>query len=128
MQIPVRHLLALAWLLLAGTAAALTGCDTSGEASFGAPCSTGADCETDYCVGGEAGGASHEPFCSDDCAGKSTGDPCGGGAGRCIADFVSWCWKPCENDDECRAVHEGRPVCGMLVGGPFKVCLTPPAP
>lgn len=104
-------------------------CDSAGETPFGKSCQTGADCISDFCVGGEAGTV-RAPFCSDDCAGQNTGDSCGQGAGKCISDFVSWCWLPCENDAECAAVNAERPVCSVTssngIEAPFKVCVGQP--
>jgi len=104
----------------------LAACETAGDNSFGKPCETGADCRSDFCVGGEAGTV-HAPFCSDDCAGQKTGDACGNDQGRCIADFVSWCWMPCETDAQCVAINPERPVCSITsssgVDSLFKVCI-----
>ncbi|HMY14849.1 MAG TPA: hypothetical protein PKA58_00910 [Polyangium sp.] len=120
--------LKIVWLLWAGMF--LAGCESQGETPFGKPCDTGADCISDFCVGGEAGSVL-APFCSDDCTNKKTGDECGGGAGKCIADFVSWCWLPCQTDAECAAVNPSRPVCSLIsasgVDSPFKVCIGKPA-
>jgi hypothetical protein len=102
-------------------------CEYTGETAFGKPCETGADCVSGFCVGGEAGGQ-RAPFCSDDCAGRKSGDACGDGRGKCVADFVSWCWMPCETNAECAAVNADRPVCGLMSSGgvdyPFKVCIS----
>jgi hypothetical protein len=122
-----RRILCAGLLVLA--AMQLAACETTGETPFGQACETSADCVSDVCVGGEAG-TGRAPFCSDDCAGKQTGDVCGEGQGKCIADFVSWCWKPCETDNECAAFNPERPTCAVTsssgVDSPFKVCLGVP--
>lgn len=101
-------------------------CESTGETHFGKPCETSADCTSDFCVGGEAG-TTFASFCSDDCTGRQTGDPCGDdGRGKCVADFVSWCWMPCTGDDECVTINPERPVCSLVsssgVDYPFMVC------
>jgi hypothetical protein len=106
-------------------------CDSAGETPFGKSCQTGADCISEFCVGGEAG-PGRSPFCSDDCTGKKTGDACGEGLGKCIGDFVSWCWLPCETDADCVAVNSERTLCRVTtengVEVPFKICFgTPPS-
>ncbi len=107
----------------------IAACESSGTTPFGKPCQTGADCISDFCVGGETGTVP-APFCSDDCSGRKNGDACGDGQGRCIADFVSWCWMPCEADSECVAVNPERPACSITsssgVDAPFKVCIGKP--
>lgn len=105
------------------------GCESQGETPFGKPCETGDDCISDFCVGGEAG-TMPAPFCSDDCTGKKSGDACGNGAGKCIADFVQWCWLPCQTDAECIAVNPDRPRCSVITSSgteaPFAVCIGKP--
>jgi hypothetical protein len=119
------------WRSLLRTVGALSLCGASGLLScgpgsvqFGSPCDTGADCASSYCVGGEAGGESHEPFCSEECTGRKTGDSCGGGRGVCVVDFVAWCWAVCESDDDCRAMNEDRAICDTLDygGAQTQVC------
>lgn len=104
-------------------------CGSSGETPFGQSCESSADCRTDFCVGGEVT-TEIESFCSDDCTGKKTGDTCGEGQGKCIADFVSWCWLPCESNLDCLDVNSARPTCTFIsssgVQSPFKVCVTKP--
>jgi len=101
-------------------------CQSTDEGAFGAACETGDDCISNFCVGGEAGTVL-APFCSADCAGKKTGDACGDGKGKCISDFVSWCWMACETDAECAAVNPERPRCSVIsssaMDSPFKVCI-----
>ncbi len=121
----VRRRFWLAATLLAVVVFA-SACDTAGETPFGEPCETGADCVSGFCVGGESGGE-RAPFCSDDCSGRKTGDSCGDGRGRCVANFVSWCWMPCETNAECAATNPERPECAFLssngMADPFKVCI-----
>ncbi len=118
--------LVIALLMLAGALGA--GCESQPE-TLGKACETGDDCISDFCVGGEAGTVL-APFCSDDCTGKKTGDACGDGQGKCIADFVSWCWLPCQTDAECIAVNPDRPRCSIITssgtGSPFAVCIGKP--
>lgn len=125
MKISSQHLVQIAALMLASAIGSLA-CESPGETPFAKACETGADCISDFCVGGEAGTVP-APFCSDDCTGQKTGDSCGQGAGKCIADFVSWCWLPCETDAECAATNPERPVCSSLsssgMDAPFKVCV-----
>ena len=101
-------------------------CQSASDGSFGAACETGDECISKFCVGGEAG-TEIAPFCSDDCTGKKTGDACGDGQGKCIADFVAWCWLPCDTDAECTAVNPERPRCSSIsssaMESPFKVCI-----
>lgn len=103
-------------------------CDYTGETAFGKPCETGADCVSGFCVGGETG-TEFAPFCSEECTGRKTGDSCGDGRGKCVADFTSWCWMPCETNAECAAVNPERPECDVIsssgVDYPFKVCVAP---
>ncbi len=131
-MIPMKFLQAFRSLVLALLLAfAVMGCESAGDTHFGKRCETGADCITDFCVGGEAG-TTRAPFCSDDCTGKQTGAACGENQGKCIADFVSWCWLPCQTDEECSAVNPERPVCDVIsssgVDSPFKVCIGKPKP
>lgn len=123
-----QHLVQIVGLMLVSTLSFLA-CETSGETPFGKPCETGADCTSNFCVGGEAG-TELAPFCSDECAGKKTGEPCGEGQGTCIDDFVSWCWQRCETDAECAAINAERPVCSFTSSNgeqaPFKVCIGKP--
>lgn len=121
----VQGVLAIFGLIWVGLC--VVACESSGETPFGKACQTGADCISEFCVGGEAGTVP-APFCSDDCTGKSTGDACGEAQqGKCIADFVSWCWMPCAADAECAAINPERPICSVTsssgVESPFKVCV-----
>ncbi len=107
---------------------ALAACAGQGVGQFGQSCNTSGDCTSDFCVGGELGEA---PFCSEDCTGKATGTSCGGGQGRCIADFVAWCWLPCTTGAQCAAVNPKRPVCATGSSGgtayAFATCFAPAA-
>ena len=100
-------------------------CTSPGTGAFGRACNTGGDCVSDFCVGGEVGGSA---FCSEDCTGKASGATCGGGAGRCVADFVAWCWLPCTTDADCSAINPARPVCRTGSSGgkayPFATCFS----
>lgn len=112
-------------LLMAFLGACLgAACSSGGTALFGQPCNSSDDCAEGICVGGEGGGVT--PFCSEDCTGKQTGDACGDGKGKCVVDFVAWCWLPCTSDAECEAVNPARPRCATMsssgVEYPFKVC------
>lgn len=124
----IAHILShFAVIMLLGLSA--PACESQGETRFGKPCQTSADCITDFCVGGEVG-TTLAPFCSDDCSGKQTGDSCGENQGQCIADFVSWCWLPCQTDEECSVVNPERSVCDFISSSgtesPFKVCIGKP--
>ncbi len=107
----------------------LAACTSPGTGAFGHACNTGGDCAGDFCVGAEVGGTA---FCSEDCTGKPSGATCGGGAGRCVADFVAWCWLPCATDADCTAVNPARPVCRIGSSGgkayPFSTCFSAVAP
>ncbi len=107
----------------------IVACTSPGTGAFGHACNTGGDCASDFCVGGEVGGTA---FCSEDCTGKPSGAACGGGAGRCVADFVAWCWLPCTTDADCTAVNAARPVCRTGSSGgkafPFATCFSAVAP
>ncbi len=100
-------------------------CTSPVAGAFGHACNTSGDCASDFCVGGEVGGTA---FCSEDCTGKASGASCGGGAGRCVADFVAWCWLPCTTDADCTVVNPARPVCRTGSSGgkayPFTTCFS----
>jgi hypothetical protein len=104
------------------TVAALAGCETGGEIAVGERCGGSSECETNFCVVGELTNYQGTPFCSEDCTGRKTGDACGGGAGRCVDDYLHWCWLPCQSDADCIAANPDRPTCREPYGVPMKVC------